>query len=97
LIEQALFGYPGLEACLVFGVPAAVESRGEQIVALLVCRVKLDIAAVRRFLGDHLPSWQIPRAWCMVDDLELNVRGKLSRAEWRRRYLEDERSIRKLE
>jgi acyl-CoA synthetase (AMP-forming)/AMP-acid ligase II len=97
LIEQALLGYRGLDACLVFGVPSSVETRGEQIVALLVSRVEPDLAALRRFLGDRLPSWQIPRAWCMVSDLELNVRGKLSRAEWRRKYLDGERSIRKLD
>ena len=97
LIEQALLGYRGLDACLVFGVPASVETRGELIVALLVSRAAPDLAAVRRFLGDRLPSWQIPRAWRMVSDLELNVRGKLSRAEWRRRYLNGDRSIRKLD
>jgi acyl-CoA synthetase (AMP-forming)/AMP-acid ligase II len=97
LIEQALLGYRGVDACLVFGVPASVETRGELIVVLLVSRVAPDLAALRRFLGDRLPSWQIPRAWCMVSDLERNVRGKLSRGEWRRRYLDGDRSIRKLD
>ena len=45
LIEQALLGYRGVDACLVFGVPAWVETRGELIVALLVSRVAPDLAA----------------------------------------------------
>jgi long-chain acyl-CoA synthetase len=86
-IEQALLGYPGIEACLVFGVPSAEAARGETIVALLAGGGELDIAAVRQFVGGQLPAWQVPRTWCVVRGLEHNVRGKLSRAEWRRRYL----------
>jgi len=36
-----------------------------------------------------LPAWQVPREWWFVDGLESNRRGKLSRAEWRKRYLEE--------
>jgi acyl-CoA synthetase (AMP-forming)/AMP-acid ligase II len=42
---------------------------------------------LRQFLLEILPAWQVPRDWQFVESLEVNQRGKLSRAEWRRRYL----------
>ena len=31
---------------------------------------------------------QVPRDWWQVDSLAVNERGKLSRAEWRKRFME---------
>jgi long-chain acyl-CoA synthetase len=95
-IEQALCGCPGLESSLVFGAPSAASSHGEIIVALLVVRGRFELATLRRFLGDRLPTWQIPRVWSVVDKLGVNARGKISRADWRRRYLAGDPSIRLL-
>jgi len=39
-------------------------------------------------LLEQIPAWQIPKDWVFVKSLEANQRGKLSRAEWRRKYLE---------
>jgi acyl-CoA synthetase (AMP-forming)/AMP-acid ligase II len=44
---------------------------------------------LRQFALEQLPAWQVPREWWFVDGLETNRRGKLSRAEWRKRYLEE--------
>ena len=45
--------------------------------------------SLRQFALTHLPAWQVPREWWKVDSLAANGRGKLSRAEWRKRYLEE--------
>jgi acyl-CoA synthetase (AMP-forming)/AMP-acid ligase II len=37
---------------------------------------------------ERLPAWQMPRDWWFVDSLATNRLGKISRVEWRRRYLE---------
>jgi acyl-CoA synthetase (AMP-forming)/AMP-acid ligase II len=40
---------------------------------------------LRQFLLETLPAWQVPREWRFVPTLSPGVRGKISRAEWRRR------------
>jgi long-chain acyl-CoA synthetase len=93
-VEQALLRCPGVDACLVFGAPSEAAGRGEIVVALLVTRSEPDLLAMRRCLADRLPAWQVPRAWGRVTELRVNARGKLSRAEWRQRYLAGDGTIR---
>jgi acyl-CoA synthetase (AMP-forming)/AMP-acid ligase II len=93
-IEQAVLEAPGVEGCLVFGVPSA--DRGEVVVALLVVRGKAEVATLRSHASRRLPSWQVPRVWCVTEELGVNARGKLSRAEWRRRYLAGDGAIREV-
>ena len=93
-VEQALLRCPGVDACLVFGAPSEAAGRGEIVVALLVSRGEPDIVALRRCLADRLPAWQVPRAWGRVGDLGVNARGKLSRTQWRQRYLAGDGTIR---
>ena len=87
-IEKALRVHPHVRECLAFGVPSADAERGETIVACLRANGNLTGDTLREFLGKQLPAWQVPREWWFVDSLEANHRGKLSRAEWRKRYLE---------
>jgi acyl-coenzyme A synthetase/AMP-(fatty) acid ligase len=87
-IEKALRVHPHVRECLAFGVPSADAERGETIVACLSANGNLTGDALKEFLGNQLPAWQVPREWWFVDSLEANQRGKLSRAEWRKRYLE---------
>ena len=44
--------------------------------------------ALRQALIEKLPAWQVPRDWRLVSSLAPGVRGKLSRSEWRQRYLD---------
>ena len=41
---------------------------------------------LKQFLLQTLPAWQIPREWHFVPALTTTARGKISRAEWRRRF-----------
>ena len=43
---------------------------------------------LKQFLLRKLPGWQVPREWWFVKSLEANTRGKVSRAEWRDKFLE---------
>ncbi len=88
VIEKTLLSHPAVGECLVFGAPISNGQRSEVIVACVVSRAALTGDALRQFLLDKLPAWQIPREWWMVDSLDANERGKLSRADWRRRFLE---------
>jgi len=84
-IERALQSHPGVQDCLVLGAPARDAGRGEQIVACVVAPPGTTADMLKEHLLRQLPDWQIPRDWRFVETLAPNSRGKLSRAEWRRR------------
>ena len=85
-VEAALRAHPGIRRCLVLGVPAEDDARAELILACVAGDPGLTEAALRSFLLERLPAWQVPRAWWFVPELEADARGKLSRVAWRRRY-----------
>lgn len=87
-IEAVLANHPQVRACLAFGVPSSDLQRGETIVACVAGKSVLAGEALKQFALANLPAWQVPREWWFVESLETNGRGKLSRAEWRKRYLE---------
>lgn len=84
-IEGALLAHPQVRECLVFGAPSSDAERAEIIVAVIVAgATEMDL---KHFLLQTLPAWQIPREWRFVESLSANARGKVSRAEWRRKYM----------
>ncbi len=89
-VERVLLLHPGVRDCLVFGAPSAQAERTEIVVACVAARSALSNESLKQFLLEKLPAWQIPREWMFVDSLEVNGRGKLSRAEWRKRFLKME-------
>ncbi len=90
-IETVLSAHPQVRACLAFGVPSRDTQRGETIVACVAGDTTMSGESLRQFAMSKLPAWQVPREWWIVDSLEINHRGKLSRAEWRKRYLQHAR------
>ena len=82
--------HEGVRDCLVFGVPSRQTDRGEQIVAAVVGNAGLSLVDLTRFAGGALPDWQVPKRWWLLDSLEADARGKVSRRRWRRRYLSKE-------
>jgi long-chain acyl-CoA synthetase len=88
VIERAVLSHPDIRECLVFGVLTQHTGRGENIVVCVTGKSGLDLEAVKRHVLTQLPAWQVPRDWWQVDSLQTSPRGKVSRAEWRRRYLE---------
>lgn len=87
-IESRIAQHPAVRECLVFGVPSRDASRGETIVACVAVGRQVGEGGLRDFLLTRLPAWQIPREWWFVEALSVNERGKLSRAEWRNRFIE---------
>ncbi|HZQ48503.1 MAG TPA: class I adenylate-forming enzyme family protein [Verrucomicrobiae bacterium] len=88
VIEKVLLAHPAVGDCLVFGAPSADAERTETIVACIASKTPVSAESLKHFLLEELPAWQIPREWLFVDSLEANQRGKLSRAEWRRKFVE---------
>ena len=85
-IEAVLRTHPEVQECLVFGMPESDNQRTETIVACVTAKIPLPVSSLKHFLLRRLPAWQVPRQWCF-ELLETNTRGKLSRSEWRKRYL----------
>jgi long-chain acyl-CoA synthetase len=87
-IEKVLAAHPGVRECVIFGVPSSDANRGDTIVACVSANTSVSGDILKQFLLAHLPAWQVPREWWLVESLFSSRRGKLSRAEWRKRYLE---------
>jgi long-chain acyl-CoA synthetase len=83
-VERALLIHPQVRECLVFGVPSREAERTETIVAIVVSDAPKS--ELKNFLLQTLPAWQVPREWHFVDALSTNARGKMPRAEWRKRW-----------
>jgi len=90
-IERVLTQHSAIKECLVFGVPSDDTERGEVVVACIAAGARVEADELKQFLLARLPAWQVPRKWWFVDSLSANARGKLSRAEWRRRFIEAKR------
>jgi long-chain acyl-CoA synthetase len=88
LIEQALREHKAVGECLVFGVPSGDAQRIDLIVACVSAEAGSTPDELKQFLLQKLPSWQVPREWWFVESLGANGRGKVSRAQWRRNFLE---------
>jgi long-chain acyl-CoA synthetase len=91
-LEALLRVHPAVQECLVFSIPSADPARGEEIVATVAMQAAEAAAfdSLPRWLGAQLPSWKCPRHWWQRPDLATTSRGKLPRAEWRRRFLAEQ-------
>ncbi|HEY1169739.1 MAG TPA: class I adenylate-forming enzyme family protein [Verrucomicrobiae bacterium] len=87
-IEQALANHPAVNCCVVFGVPSEDVSRGENIIAMVRLNGEASVETLRQHLLIRLAAWQLPREWMFTEELTPNVRGKMPRTEWRKRWLE---------
>lgn len=86
-IEAVLRQHPSVKECVVFGVASPEAERTEKVVAC-VAGDKVSETELKVFLSSRLPGWQIPREFWFLREIATNARGKLSRAEWRRKFLE---------
>lgn len=86
-IEAALLQHPAVRGCIVFGVPDHETDRNEKIAACVEARPPVQTEELRQLVLARLPAWQVPREWWFVDSLGANERGKLSRGDWRERFL----------
>jgi len=87
-IERALLKHPQVSECLAFGMPSGDADRTEIIVACVAASAPIAAEGLKQFLLARLPAWQVPREWWFVESLSANARGKVSRAEWRHRFLQ---------
>ena len=87
-IEEALREHEAVRECLVFSVPSDDADRIDLIVACIAAAAPVPVETLRQSLLRKLPAWQVPREWWFVESLGANARGKVSRAQWQRKFLE---------
>jgi acyl-CoA synthetase (AMP-forming)/AMP-acid ligase II len=88
VVERTLTLHPGVSECIVFGVPGLEPERGERIVACVALKQPVTCAQLRAYALERLASWQVPKDWWLVDTIDADRRGKVSRMLLRQRYLE---------
>ena len=77
-IETALERHPGITAAAARIWGAAMEQK--QLAGYVVARdTALTEAALRDYLADHLPAYEIPAAITFLDALPLSANGKVDR------------------
>lgn len=85
-VEAALLTHPNVKHCVVFGVPSADATRCEETIACAHVTEAVTEDQLAAWLGDRLALWQMPRRYWLCRDLRPDVRGKISRREWREKW-----------
>src|SRR6185295_20107614 len=77
-VARCLRSMPALADAQVVGAPSAL--RGEQLVAVVVPHgATPSIAALRAHCSERLAPYKVPRAFIMVSEIPVDVRGKTDR------------------
>ncbi|WP_168714696.1 non-ribosomal peptide synthetase [Streptomyces sp. A0592] len=77
-IETVLAAHPDVLQVAV--LPHQDGAAGTRLVAHVVARTPLDAAALRAHAAAALPDYMVPAAFTALDELPLNVNGKLDRS-----------------
>ena len=80
-VEKVLKTSPNVHEAVVLGLPA--RTRGEEVVACI--QGESTEAELRKLCASNLAAWQVPRRWFFFQEIPLNARGKISRADLRAR------------
>lgn len=88
-IEEAILRADSrINNCVVFGVPSEDPERVEDIVVCLSSNDdEWDEVEMKIKVQQHLASYEMPRHWWFCQDLKPNARGKISRREWKEKFL----------
>ena len=86
-VEKAVMSIAEIECCVVFGIPSSTSDRVDDIVVCYRTSDVISEADLHERLKKKLPSWQLPRGYWKRSDLKINKLGKISRSNWRERYL----------
>ena len=80
-VERVLRLSPRVRDVVVLGIPG--NARGQEVAACVAGEATED--ELRKLCSRNLPAWQVPRRWFFWEEIPVNARGKVSRAELRAR------------
>ena len=84
-VERVLRTSPRVREAVVLGLPAS--ARGEEVAACI--QGEVTEAELRTLCARKLAAWQVPRRWFFLEEIPLNARGKVSRADLRARLVRE--------
>lgn len=86
-IEMVLIGMAGVKDCAVFGIPD--DEYGESLAAhVQLADASVTEADIRRFLGEHLAKFKVPKRIVFEDELPRQDSGKIFKRKLRAPYWE---------
>jgi len=87
-VENELYGFPGVAACAVIGVPDPKWGEVGKAIVVPEPGVELDGAELLGHLGQRLARYKVPKSVLFVDSLPTTGSGKVRKNELRERYRE---------
>lgn len=78
-IEEVLRSHALIKDCAVVGIPN--EEWGELVAAVLVIEINLELAELKDWLKERLPSYKSPKVYQILADLPRNAMGKVVKNE----------------
>ena len=78
-IEEVLRNHALIKDCAVVGIPN--EEWGELVAAVLVIETNLELAELKDWLKERLPSYKSPKVYQILADLPRNAMGKVVKNE----------------
>jgi long-chain acyl-CoA synthetase len=91
-IEAHLVRFEGVRQAVVFGRRTAAGLRNEEVAACVLALPGVSEKDLLRFCHAALSAWQVPKRIFIVDSIPTNERGKISRRDLARRFLESTES-----
>ncbi|QKW32790.1 long-chain fatty acid--CoA ligase [Actinomadura sp. NAK00032] len=92
-LENHLMAHPDIVEAAVVGVPD--ERWQERPLASVVLREGADVTpeALREFLSDRIPKWQLPERWSFIAEVPKTSVGKFDKKVLRRRYADGDLEV----
>jgi len=85
-IESALRSLEEIQECAVVGLDGDAFE-GVSICAAFVGDEEVELPGLRRRLGELLPSYMLPVRWIQLDELPMNLNGKVDKLVLREKFL----------
>ncbi|GHF20014.1 fatty-acyl-CoA synthase [Amycolatopsis deserti] len=85
-VENELYGYPGVEACAVIGVPDPRWGEVGKAVVVPAPGSRIDPGELLTWLRTRLAGYKVPKSVEFTDALPTTGSGKIRKAEVRRRF-----------
>ena len=85
-VEAELLRFAGVRGAVVFGRESIL--RNEEVTACVAATAEVREAELLEFCRQRLSGWQVPKRIFFVEEIPVNERGKVSRRELARRFLD---------
>ena len=85
-LENHLMAHPDVVEAAVFGVPDSKWQERPLASVVLRPEASVSAAALRAFLAERVPKWQLPERWSFINEVPKTSVGKFSKKTLREQY-----------